>query len=265
MQLTDTTKRDLKSLLERYTTQDRLADEKFINETLEIINADEKIDGKIRYEVVRKIISVCPKYIDGINYFDVNWIRNSIATFPENYREYYDEYYDGIIANIFAMYYILRDTVKTTHRLGLTGFEELNHLYYDLYQKVDAFSKRQYRKYLKSHKPALIDRNANVQAYKILSDIYQLSNIRMIPDLQYLKCLLRGYEQGNSSPAHIDLDYLGLDYDAYDFSNIPFLDALEHGVTEDGSKIAQASHLSEDYFDDKKSFNEVYKELRKVQ
>lgn len=149
--------------------------------------------------------------------------------------------------------------------MGGTGFEELDRVYYDLYQKIDQLSKIKYAKYVRSQKHVMIDRNADVQAFRELIDINNLSNVRLIPILQYLEFLLRGYEQGEYSPMRLDFDYLGLDYDKYDFSNIPFLDALEHGVTEDGENITQASILRKNFYDDKMSFDEVYKELRKVQ
>ncbi|MDE6292460.1 MAG: hypothetical protein K2L98_02130, partial [Bacilli bacterium] len=109
------------------------------------------------------------------------------------------------------------------------------------------------------------DRNANIEAFRELADINQLSGVRLIPALQYMKTLLTGYENGVSSPMRTDFDYLGLDYDKYDFSNIPFLDALEHGVSEDGENITRASILREDYLEKRKVFDDVYKELRKVQ
>lgn len=265
MQLTDTTKGELKGLLRKYHGYDRIVDEKFVNEAMEIINGDSNIDGKIKYEVSKKFILARSKYENGVNYFDINGIRNFVAKFPDLYNELYDEDYAGIIANIFALYYILHDVYKIVHRLGLTGFEELDRVYHDLYQKIDQLSKIKYAKYVRSQKHVMIERNADVQAFRELIDINNLSNVRLIPILQYLEFLLKGYEQGEYSPMRLDFDYLGLDYDKYDFSNIPFLDALEHGVTEDGENITQASILRKNFYDDKISFDEVYKDLRKVQ
>ncbi|MDE5630715.1 MAG: hypothetical protein K2I70_03855, partial [Bacilli bacterium] len=205
------------------------------------------------------------KYKDGVNYFDINGIRNFVAKFPDIYNEIYDEEYAGVIANIFAIYYILRDVYKVTFRLGLTGYEELDRAYYEMFQKLDELSKIKYAKYVRSQKGGIIDRNASIQAFRELVDINKLSNVRLIPILQYLKFLLKGYEQSFASPMRMNFDYLWLDYDKYDFSNIPFLDALEHGVTEDNENITMSCVLIGDWRDDKKSFDEVYKELRMVQ
>lgn len=265
MQLTDTTKKELKNLLRQYRDQDIIVDENFINEAMTILNADKGIDGKVKYDVKRKVLRSHSKYENGVNYFDVSGIRFYVSKFPDRYYEVFDEDYAGVIANIYALYVLLHDTFAITHRLGLTGFEELDHAYHDLYQRLDNLSKVKLISYLKSRKCIVVDRNADVEAFRELIDINQLSNVRLIPNVQYLKSLLTGYENGVSSPMRTDFDYLGLDYDKYDFSNIPFLDALEHGVSEDGENITRASELRADYYENRKAFDDVYKELRKVQ
>lgn len=265
MQLADTTKRELKNLLIRYHNRDIIVDEKFINEAMAILNEDVGIDGKIKYNVSKKILFAQSKYENGVNHFDVNGIRIFVAKFPDRYHKLFDEDYAGIIANIFALYVILHDTFAIINRLGLTGFEELDRAYHDLYQRLEGLTKRKYAKYLLSQKHVVIDRNADVQAFRELIEINQLPNVRLIPISQYFEFLFRGYENGISSPMRTDFDYLGLDYDNYDFSKIPFLDALEHGVTEDGENITRASIWRRECFEDRTKFDEVYKELRKVQ
>ncbi len=265
MQLADTTKRELKDLLREYQALDRIVDEKFVREAMDILNADKGIDGKVKYDVSKKLMFAHSRYENGVNYFDVSGIRTFVAKFPDLYNEFFDEEYAGVIANIFALYVMLHDTFATTNRLGLTGFEELDRVYHDFYQRLDSLSKSKLANFFKRRKCVTVSRNANVQAFRELIDINQLSNVRLIPILQYLQYLLTGYENGVASPMHMDFDYLGLEYDKYDFSKIPFLDALEHGVSEDGENITKAGILRNDCFDDKKSFDEVYKELRKVQ
>lgn len=264
MQLTDTTKKELKNILREYQMQDKIVDEKFINDIMEILNEDSRIDGKLKYEVGRKFIIAKSKFIDGKNYFDVNGIRLFVAKFPGCYYEFFDESYDGIIANIFAMYYILNDAVKMTNRLGLTGYEELDRAYHDFYQRIDNLTKRQYAKYLRNNKDAIVNRNPRIEAFRELLDITILSDVRIIPEVQYTDSLVKGYENGIISPMHNDFDYLGLDFDKYDFSKIPFLDSLEQGITEDGENITMAGYLRKEYLEGKESFDEIYKELKKV-
>lgn len=265
MQLTDNTKRELKDLLRRYQTDDKIVDENFINETMEIINGDAGIDNKLKYEVGRKFILARSKYENGKNYFDINGVRIFVAKFPELYRDFFDESYDGMIANIYALYFVLHDVYNMTHRLGLTGNCELDKAYYDFYQKIDGLSKREYAKYLRSARHLIVDRAAKIEAFRELIDINALSNLSLIPEVQYMDSLLKGYEKGDKSPMHRDFDYLGLDFASYDFSDMPFLDSLEQGITEDGENITNASYLRSDYLGSKKSFDEVYKELKKVE
>lgn len=265
MQLTENTKRELKNLLRRYQNDDKIVDEKFINNAMEIINEDKQIEGKLKYEVGRKFILARSKYENGKNYFDINGVRLFVAKFPELYREFFDESYDAMIANIYALYFVLHDVYNMTHRLSLTGVEELDRAYYDFYQVIDKLSKRKYAKYLRSARNLIVDRTAKIEAFRELIDINAFSNLSLIPEVQYMDSLLKGYEKGDKSPMHRDFDYLGLDFSSYDFSDLSFIESLEQGITEDGDNITKTSILRGDYLGSKKSYGEVYKELKKVE
>ncbi len=264
MQLAEITKRNMKDLLRKYQEIDRIVDLEFINEVMEILNADPQMDGRLKYEVRRKWILTPSSRGGDVSYFDINKIRLFVARFPDLYREMFDESYDAIIANIFALFNILHKVYEKTYRMGMTGYEELDRVYYDLYQKLDNLSMMQKKRYLRNQK-SIIDRNARVEALRELIDVNMLSRVCLIPTLQYFEEVLSGYENGVISPMHANLEYLGLDFSKYDFDKMPFGESLEQGITEDADNITKVSDLRKDFFEDRKAYDEAYKELRKVQ
>lgn len=236
MELNSKTKENIKDVIFSYKT-DKM-DIEFYKKVLSLINKDDAFYGKIIYEFLNK--SREWSYVDMLTRIMYINPTNMIKYVSEITKNYENELSKEEFFELKKMFYLFSIFHETTHiEQGLmmyedySEYEELNRMYRNIFSKLNGkgslFAKVMYHFFAESFS---YERNANINAYRELFDIYEDTSIKPYIVSNYICELLNGYKEkkdGIISPVEDTMKKVGIVYDI-NHTTIPYDVRIESGL-----------------------------------
>ena len=251
---------ELKSLRKIYEVKEKKADLEFITSTLDIFRSDAVFSSIIRYrfdDVVKN-----PIVVNGYGEITINLKMFNIYL-DKCVLFWKDELKDEEIIpvkNFYVFNALLHELGHIIQDFSLNEYSEINRLYQNFNEAAfNLLCKLIYR--IRGCFFAY-ERNANVYAGRILTDIYDDSSaIARVAAFSYLDPLLYLYDK--KYPSYYTLKLLGLE-DDYDLEGIPKIVLLENGFNIEKEIIDYINLLYSKFNNFEIEYNEVKEYLKKL-
>ena len=228
MEIRKKTLDELKKLRLDYEKSEKLFDANFIKSGLEIIEMEDKFCGKINLEIMDDEY-ISAEENNGLIRVSLKSLERHAYEVLNVFEELYTKDTVYLIKNYFALLTLVHESSHVWQDLGLDDDSVVNEFYYQIYKRrtlsvVTSFLSDFYSN----------ERHANIDAHKILLDVYDDSELVTISKTFYLNLIL--YLYGRFSPTE-KMQMMFLIPNKFDSSNICTMKKLEVGFPVSGDII----------------------------
>lgn len=233
MLLTEKTRLELKDLVDIY--RKREADKMFFDSSIELINkqdlfcekikTEEVFDKKVVLETEQKEYKIYVNYENAKKY--INSIINTYKNFDVNFNELYNEFF--LLCIIHECSHVRQSLYAFEN---ISKYQEINELYRKLIDMLEKMSKLRNMIYQSYGIEFCFERNANIDAFRELVQIYDNPELKRIAEINHLYSLLFGYYEKNNkiiTPVEKTFYLIGKKI-KLPYNDLPFNVAFEHGL-----------------------------------